>query len=632
LESSIIIFDEAHNLEKICEDCFSLELKGSDISNSVEELTEFAKFTKISNESKSFSQKSQNGNRGGENDKLAMSWKDILSLKGLVLRFESMIFEILIPNKQEYITKNASTLYDMALQCNFVSDEESYNMKILDECIKHFNSDSNKTHYKGFGCEKVRNFIEFFSIHGISKLDDYIACIQDTNVKDSRIKDRQINLWCLNPAAAINSLTKTGVRTMIFASGTLSPIKDYIYSLGLVNPVIVQNSHIIQNSQLACCLVSKGPRNEILSSQYNNRKNTNYLNSIFQSLVILSQIVPKGVLVFFPSFRFMEETIEHGYSYRFMATILKRKKIFIEPKSKTDFQDIIKSYFDCCENEPCGGMMFAVCRAKISEGIDFADDKCRAVIIIGIPYPYSLDPKIKAKMAYIDNKFKQMQANQNDYMMNSNSWYTNQALKTVNQAIGRVIRHSKDYGMIFLMDERFIQKQNIDNLPGWINKVSTKCTQFSSTLKVAKTFFSVEQGNKLINDTHSLVETETKSKINSSDTSDLQFYEDTLKPQIRSEPSNRIEVKRKILVHGNRDLDAAKKKSTDNQEKIKLFRSLAKSMLSREEYDSLAQSLREYRATKNFETLTSSLEKIVKVDPKRIVIVKSNIQKLFLLL
>ena len=35
------------------------------------------------------------------------------------------------------------------------------------------------------------------------------------------------------------------------------------------------------------------------------------------------------------------------------------------------------------------------------------------------------------------------------------SWYRLQALRTVNQAIGRVIRHVNDFGIIFLCDDRY---------------------------------------------------------------------------------------------------------------------------------------------------------------------------------
>ncbi len=46
--------------------------------------------------------------------------------------------------------------------------------------------------------------------------------------------------------------------------------------------------------------------------------------------------------------------------------------------------------------------MFAVCRGKISEGIDFADDNGRAVIVTGLPFPSFTDPKVILKRKYLD--------------------------------------------------------------------------------------------------------------------------------------------------------------------------------------------------------------------------------------
>ncbi len=49
-----------------------------------------------------------------------------------------------------------------------------------------------------------------------------------------------------------------------------------------------------------------------------------------------------------------------------------------------------------------GALMFAVCRGKISEGIDFADDNGRAVIVTGLPFPLITDPRVKLKRQYLD--------------------------------------------------------------------------------------------------------------------------------------------------------------------------------------------------------------------------------------
>ena len=41
-----------------------------------------------------------------------------------------------------------------------------------------------------------------------------------------------------------------------------------------------------------------------------------------------------------------------------------------------------------------GGAFFGVCRGKASEGLDFADNNGRAVIITGLPHPPFAEPKV----------------------------------------------------------------------------------------------------------------------------------------------------------------------------------------------------------------------------------------------
>jgi Rad3-related DNA helicase len=42
-----------------------------------------------------------------------------------------------------------------------------------------------------------------------------------------------------------------------------------------------------------------------------------------------------------------------------------------------------------------GAMLFCVCRGKISECLDLADELCRAVVVVGVPYPNLQDPMLK---------------------------------------------------------------------------------------------------------------------------------------------------------------------------------------------------------------------------------------------
>lgn len=69
-----------------------------------------------------------------------------------------------------------------------------------------------------------------------------------------------------------------------------------------------------------------------------------------------------------------------------------------------------------------GAIMFAVQRGKVAEGIDFSDELCRAVFLIGVPYPSLQDKKIEQKKIFID---KIHQDSTLDFKkINSKEWYS----------------------------------------------------------------------------------------------------------------------------------------------------------------------------------------------------------------
>ena len=85
-----------------------------------------------------------------------------------------------------------------------------------------------------------------------------------------------------------------------------------------------------------------------------------------------------------------------------------------------------------------GALFMAVCRGKVSEGLDFADNNARAVICIGIPFPNWKDPKVELKMKYNDKKRVK-----DSNILQGRQWYEIQAFRALNQALGRCIRHRK---------------------------------------------------------------------------------------------------------------------------------------------------------------------------------------------
>jgi len=73
------------------------------------------------------------------------------------------------------------------------------------------------------------------------------------------------------------------------------------------------------------------------------------------------------------------------------------------------------------------------------------------------------------------------------------AWYSAQAYRALNQALGRCLRHKQDYGSILLVDDRFLEDTARSQLPPWLTQhiresrnVGSELTQFFARLEEAQ--------------------------------------------------------------------------------------------------------------------------------------------------
>lgn len=286
-----------------------------------------------------------------------------------------------------------------------------------------------------------------------------------------------LSYWCFNPGLAMEALADAKVRSIILTSGTLSPLGSFAHELGLPFEVRLENPHVINSSQVWIGVVNRGPKGHPLNSSYEHRKNPDYKEDLGNAIVNYARIVPDGLLVFFPSYTLLSECMESWKSSSRSggSTVWERinqyKPSVLEPRETGLFPAAVADFRAKLDNPAYrGAVFFAVCRGKASEGLDFSDNAGRAVIITGIPYATKTDPKVQIKKDVLNdaqssrglkrsmNNHAQEHPEDRDYVLNGNAWYVQQALRAVNQAMGRVIRHKADFGAIILCDERFQQK------------------------------------------------------------------------------------------------------------------------------------------------------------------------------
>lgn len=167
-----------------------------------------------------------------------------------------------------------------------------------------------------------------------------------------------------------------------------------------------------------------------------------------------------GIVILLPSYSVLEKLKNQLSNNGFLSKIYAKKAIFLENKNASQFKTVLNSYFLQCK-KPKGAVFFALARGKISEGLDLSDEKCRALIMIGVPYPAVKDMKIKSKMSYLDEKNNQTKT------ITGNQWYICETIRCINQSIGRIIRHKKDYGSIYLIDERFKKADIMSQISNW---------------------------------------------------------------------------------------------------------------------------------------------------------------------
>uniref|UniRef100_A0A665WFC2 Regulator of telomere elongation helicase 1 n=1 Tax=Echeneis naucrates TaxID=173247 RepID=A0A665WFC2_ECHNA len=416
LKGAVVIFDEAHNVEKVCEESTSFDLTPYDLASAITAV-----------------------------DKLLLEQaKEVHHSDSEAFNSESL--SSAIRNQLVFICMGTSAFTSMCLAQVHIHKDTSSNRK--KQSSDMWTSSSSK---------KQGNVLSY---------------------------------WCFSPGFSMQDLVNQGVRCIILTSGTLSPLTSFTSEMRIKFPVCLENSHVIERDQIFVSIIDQGPDGVGLSSAFDRRFVPENMASLGNTVANLSRVVPYGLLVFFPSFSVMEKTLDFWRTNGHADRIEKIKPMFVEPKGKGTFNEVMDGYYDKV-NDPVikGGSFFAVCRGKASEGLDFANTFGRGVIITGLPFPPKMDPRVILKMQFLD----EMSRKKTDGYLSGQEWYRQQAFRAVNQAIGRVIRHKEDYGAIFLCDQRFKNSDARAQLPSWVRPYVRLYDGFGNIIRDVSQFFRVSQ-------------------------------------------------------------------------------------------------------------------------------------------
>ncbi|XP_067211494.1 regulator of telomere elongation helicase 1 homolog [Linepithema humile] len=498
LQNTVVLLDEAHNVEKVCEEAASLQISSTDVALCIDEVTgvmqDMAKETDL-----------QNDFLSENNVQKDFTAEDLCILKAMFLELEKAIDSIELKNRTEGDTFPGGYIFELLEKIELTHGKEQIVIDKLEKIILYLTTTSTSPFArKGNALQKFNDLLRtaFNNSTNIVRHKEkvkrcYKVHIQSEEQKKNYKNDvweskkttktdgKLISYWCFSPGFGMEQMVEQGVRSVILTSGTLSPLKPFISELGIPITVQLENPHIVTKEQVCVGVLSQGPDNHPLNSSYNTRNDPKYIASLGRTVYNFSCIVPHGLLIFFPSYPIMRKCRDEWQNMGLWTQIAERKPIYVEPNSKDGLVNVMNEYYQKIRDPSCKGAVFmAVCRGKVSEGLDFANANGRAVLIIGLPFPPLKDPRVMLKQRYLE----EIRTAEKEGLTGQ-EWYQLEASRTVNQAIGRIIRHKSDYGAVILCDCRFENPNFKKQLSAWLKPYIKKFTNFGMITKELRDFF-----------------------------------------------------------------------------------------------------------------------------------------------
>ena len=258
--------------------------------------------------------------------------------------------------------------------------------------------------------------------------------------------------------------------------------------------------HVVPPSNVFLRCLSEGPTCTKLDFRHSSRASAIICDELGLAILELIRKVPAGVIVFLPSYSYEEQLVRRWRQSGLFDKLKQEKRVHREPRKARDTKQALEAYNKDAKGS--GALLLSIIGGKMSEGINFADDLARCVIVVGLPYPDISDPILIEKMKSLDNAQQQKtnnKGNEGALLLTGRSYYQNLCMRAVNQSIGRAFRHSNDYAAVILADFRYASDPKVWNkLPQWLR--SSGCgdrgmgKSFSSIIAETSHFFVEKRG------------------------------------------------------------------------------------------------------------------------------------------
>ncbi|OWB72763.1 hypothetical protein B5S31_g2485 [[Candida] boidinii] len=469
-KDSIVIFDEAHNIDNVCIESLSLDLtddilkrasKGANsLSRKIDEVKQHDSKRLQDEYEKLVEGLRESGISQGEETFMAnpVLSEDVLdeAVPGSIRRAEHFIS--FLKRFIEYLKTRMKVLHVVSeTPTSFL--QHLKHLTFIEKKPLRFCSERLSLLVRTLEVAEIEEFTALKDIATFATLvstyeSGFQLILEPYETENATVPNPILKFTCLDASIAMKPVFER-FSSIIITSGTISPLDMYPRMLNFETVVQESYTMTLAKRSFLPMVVTKGSDQVAISSRFEIRNDPSIVRNYGTLLIEFSKITPDGLVVFFPSYLYMESIISMWQTMGILDEVWKYKLILVETPDAQETALALETYRKACSNGR-GAVLLSVARGKVSEGIDFDHHYGRTVLMIGIPFQYTESRILKARLEFL----------RDHYQIRENDFLSFDAMRHAAQCLGRVLRGKDDYGVMVMADRRFARKKN--QLPKWI--------------------------------------------------------------------------------------------------------------------------------------------------------------------
>uniref|UniRef100_A0A3P8V111 DEAD/H (Asp-Glu-Ala-Asp/His) box helicase 11 n=1 Tax=Cynoglossus semilaevis TaxID=244447 RepID=A0A3P8V111_CYNSE len=456
LKGQVVIIDEAHNLSDTLTCIHSVEVSGAQLSRAFSQLSQYA-----------------------DRYKTRLKAKNLMYIKQILFVIERLV-QVLGGQCTEMLTINNFLFKAQIDNINFFKLQAYFEKSMISRKLSGFvekytgsgmnlhpQSSSNKDNRRTEGLNRYLKTLQSnestapeaekaLSASPLMQLETFFLAFTNSNTdgrvviqRHGTLSESSVKFLLLNPAVYFAQVLKE-CRAVIIAGGTMQPVSDLkqelLFSAGVVEERIVEFScgHVIPPENIVSLALCTGPSGQELDFTFQNRNSVKMMDEIGRVLSNICNIVPGGVVCFFPSYEYSRHIISHWETSGTLARLAIKKKV---TAFQLLFLSAVSLFLWGCHSE---SLIFHLSLFSASSTLCL------------LPGHFFLQTFLSV--------FEGRSPGQ--------ALIENLCMKAVNQSIGRAIRHRGDYSSIVLCDKRYSRPATLAKLPTWIKDRTSTCKSF----------------------------------------------------------------------------------------------------------------------------------------------------------